>query len=123
VNVYAVAGVNPVTVKLRLVVVVNSTPPRNTSYPVTPTASVDAFHVNVTDVAVNTAAANPVGAVGAVTSSLGAAVGASYVGRYTGRYFARNSTGVSDSGDHTSTSPRYARAACADPRRSPAHVS
>ena len=44
------------------------TPPRNTSYPVTPTLSVDAVHDNVKLVAVRLDEASPVGTVGASVS-------------------------------------------------------
>ena len=60
--------VKPVRLMLVAVVVPADTPSLNTSYPVTPTASVLADHDKVNDVCVTEAEVKPVGTVGAVTS-------------------------------------------------------
>ena len=49
---------------------VNDAPSRNTSYPATATLSVDAVHVNLTDVDDCAVAARLVGTVGAVASTV-----------------------------------------------------
>ena len=59
---------SPVSLALVPETVVTSVPPRKTSYPATPTASVDAVHLRSTCELETAVADNPVGAVGAVES-------------------------------------------------------
>jgi hypothetical protein len=68
VNEYAVEADRPVAVYVRLVVVPITAPPRSTSYPVTPTLSVDADQASVVADDVVPDAASPVGVDGAVVS-------------------------------------------------------
>jgi hypothetical protein len=68
VNEYVVEAVRPVAVKLVEVGDPMSVVPRYTSYPVTPTASVEAVQVSGTVVDVTVPAVRAVGAVGAMVS-------------------------------------------------------
>src|SRR5690348_6736993 len=74
VNVYAVSGDNPVTVAESEVTDAASTPPRNTSYPPIPLASVDAVHASDTLAADLPVECRFPGTVGGVVSWLGSSV-------------------------------------------------
>jgi hypothetical protein len=66
--VYEVLAVRPVSLKEVVVAAAIFAPLRQTSYPVTPTSSVDAVQARSICVALLTVAVKPVGAVGAVVS-------------------------------------------------------